>query len=641
MNGDTTRDASSTTSGAPPASHAALPKGTRLQEFEVVQVVGEGGFGIVYLADDTLLHRAVAVKEYMPASLASRGEGHSVVVRSEQNLNTFQTGMRSFISEARMLAQFKHPALVEVFRFWEQNGTAYMAMPYYQGRTLRQVLQGEGLAVDERWLKSLFAPLMDALELMHAQSIYHRDVAPDNILILGNGAPVLLDLGAARRIIGDLTQAVTVVLKPGYAPVEQYADDGSAAQGPWTDIYALGAVIYFAITGRAPVASVSRIMKDTLKPLDSATYPNYSDAFLEGVGKALAVKPEDRPRSIAELRELLGITSYAATTLMPPTQPLSTARRATVVTAAPTTRQSVHAEALSGTPASAQPAASASAPPTLGRDEAARALDQLLGAEPDKAIPASAGPGPTLAETTRAEVKVAAAKPTDSPAGSRSEASARPVKPAAAATPAGSKPGKLPWLLGIGGVVLVAVAGLLFMGGDKPEAVPANPPSTAVLNGTPGTPQAIAPSAPAAPAAPVPEAAAPTSPRLPPPAVGVDTAPSPRPASEAAGPPVSNSPGAAQTAGDSASLPQTGEAPLAEGRVRFSLAPWGDIWVDGVKRGPSPPLKSLKLPVGTHRIELRNPGFQTEVRKIRVNKGETVVVEHHFTGEPGQGFNSY
>lgn len=205
--------------GLPP-SHAALPNGSLLQEFEVTGVVGEGGFGIVYLAQDRQLQRTVAIKEYMPASLASRGEGRSVVVRSERYQDTFSAGLRSFIAEARMLAQFKHPALVEVFRFWEQNGTVYMAMPFYRGKTLREALKG-GVAADERWLKALLGPLMDALEMMHEQSVYHRDIAPDNILVLASGAPVLLDLGAARRIITDLTQAVTVVLKPGYAPIEQ------------------------------------------------------------------------------------------------------------------------------------------------------------------------------------------------------------------------------------------------------------------------------------------------------------------------------------------------------------------------------------------------------------------------------------
>ena len=240
----------------PEAGHGTvLPKGTRLQEFEITGVVGEGGFGIVYEANDTLLQRRVAIKEYMPAQLASRTAGRTVKVRSPEQLETFEAGLRSFINEARMLAQFKHAALVEVFRFWEENGTAYMAMPYYEGRTLKQFLSAHPEMANERWLRSMLAPLLDALEHMHEARIFHRDIAPDNILILKSGLPLLLDLGAARRIIGDMTQAITVILKPGYAPIEQYGEESGSRQGPWTDIYALAAVLYFAITRRTPPAA--------------------------------------------------------------------------------------------------------------------------------------------------------------------------------------------------------------------------------------------------------------------------------------------------------------------------------------------------------------------------------------------------
>jgi serine/threonine protein kinase len=296
------------TEATPPSRNVPLAQGSRLQEFEIVSMVGEGGFGIVYLANDLLLHRTVAVKEYMPGHLASRGDGMSVVVHSEREQATFQSGMRSFLAEARMLAQFKHPALVEVLRFWEQNGTAYMVMPYYRGRTLRYVLRDDGLKVDERWLKTLFAPLMDALEMMHAQHVYHRDFSPDNIMVLETGAPVLLDLGAARHITGSDSQAVTAVLKPGFAPIEQYADD-SAGQGPWTDIYAIGAVLHFCITGKPPAASVSRILKDSLEPLDATLHFGFGETLLAGIHHAMALKQEDRPQTIAELRSALGMAA--------------------------------------------------------------------------------------------------------------------------------------------------------------------------------------------------------------------------------------------------------------------------------------------------------------------------------------------
>ena len=203
-----------------------------------VERIGEGGFGIVYLAYDHSLHRQVAVKEYIPSSLANRTTQNAVAVLSDQHVEPFQAGLSSFINEARLLAQFDHPSLLKVYRFWEANGTAYMAMPFYEGITLRKTLKSLGGPPDEEWLKHLLRPLLDALGVMHAAQCFHRDIAPDNILILSNGRPVLLDFGAARRVIADMTQAPTVILKPGYAPVEQYGEEPTMRQGPWTDIYA-------------------------------------------------------------------------------------------------------------------------------------------------------------------------------------------------------------------------------------------------------------------------------------------------------------------------------------------------------------------------------------------------------------------
>ncbi|TRX76778.1 protein kinase [Pseudomonas mangiferae] len=294
-------------SDLPPAG--ALPAGTRLHEFNLQATLGEGGFSIVYAAHDTQLHRDVAIKEYMPAAFASRVDGTQVKLRAERHRATFEAGLRSFIDEARLLAQFKHRALVEVLRFWEENGTAYMAMPRYSGRTMRHVLKEYDLQCDERWLRSIFAPILDVLELLHAHNVFHRDIAPDNILIQDDGTPVLLDLGSARRVLGDMQHALTVVVKPGYAPIEQYAEDLSVPQGPWTDIYAVGAVLYYAVTGSAPVASVSRMMKDTLEPLAKSARPGYSLEFLRAIDQTLALQPGARPQSIAELRALLGMNT--------------------------------------------------------------------------------------------------------------------------------------------------------------------------------------------------------------------------------------------------------------------------------------------------------------------------------------------
>jgi hypothetical protein len=287
-----------------------LPIGFYLGEFEIVKVLGEGGFGIVYLADDHSLGRRVALKEYMPSSLAQRVGGTQVSVKSERHRETFEAGLKSFVNEARLLAQFDHPSLVKVYRFWEANGTAYMVMPFYEGITLKDELKAMGTPPDEEWLRELLEPLSEALAVIHAEQCFHRDIAPDNVILLkGSQRPLLLDFGAARRVIGDMTQALTVILKPGYAPVEQYAEVPGMKQGPWTDVYALAAVVYFAITGKTPPTSVGRLMNDNYVPMTQVGAGRYSPAFLAAVDRALIVKPEERTQSIDDFRRDLGMAA--------------------------------------------------------------------------------------------------------------------------------------------------------------------------------------------------------------------------------------------------------------------------------------------------------------------------------------------
>ncbi len=290
----------------------ALPIGTFLGEFELNSVLGEGGFGIVYLAWDHSLERRVALKEYMPSSLASRTGPTQVQVKSERHRGTFEAGMKSFINEAKLLAQFDHPSLVKVYRFWEANGTAYMVMPFYEGTTLKDRLKQLGKAPDEDWLMGLLAPLTEALSVIHNERCFHRDIAPDNVILLNaSGRPLLLDFGAARRVIGDMTQALTVILKPGYAPVEQYAETPNMKQGGWTDVYALAATIHFAILGRTPPPSVSRLMGDSYQPLAEVAAGRYSERFLRAMDKALRVRPEERTQTIGELRADLGLDAQS------------------------------------------------------------------------------------------------------------------------------------------------------------------------------------------------------------------------------------------------------------------------------------------------------------------------------------------
>jgi serine/threonine protein kinase len=282
-----------------------LPSGTRIHDYRIDRVLGEGGFGIVYLATDIALERQVAIKEYLPSSMAARaGNSLTVLVKSPNHAETFAIGLRSFVNEAKLLARFDHPALLKVHQFWEGNGTAYMAMPYYQGLTLKESLAKLGRQPTEAEVRAWLMPLLDALEVLHNEHCYHRDIAPDNILLTDHG-PLLLDFGAARRVIGDLTHALTAMLKPGFAPIEQYGDMPGVTQGPWTDIFALASVLYAAISGRRTVASVERLLNDQLRPLATVAAGRCGNAFLAAIDIALAIHPKDRPQSIAEFRALL------------------------------------------------------------------------------------------------------------------------------------------------------------------------------------------------------------------------------------------------------------------------------------------------------------------------------------------------
>jgi len=348
------------------ASHlaplAALPAGTRLQEFEIKSVIGEGGFGIVYCAHDTLLGREVAIKEYLPVSHATRQADGSVVASSERQRQTFEKALRSFVSEARMLARFKHPALVEILRFWEAQGTAYMVMPYYQGRSLHALIQEGFRFTDSASLEGFLAPLLDGLAQLHSVNCYHRDISSDNILILENGQPLLLDFGAARSLLIDEAQAATVILKPGFAPIEQYSEDASIApQGPWTDLYALSAVAYQAITGMMPAVSVARIIRDPLTPLADIAPPGIVRSLLTAIDLGLRVAPGERPQSVQAFCQLMGTLALDKTKpLQPPV--VTQALKQTLGASSPETRQiQAHAaktvlfqEALESVPAAPQ-----------------------------------------------------------------------------------------------------------------------------------------------------------------------------------------------------------------------------------------------------------------------------------------------
>ncbi|MCC7411818.1 MAG: protein kinase [Gammaproteobacteria bacterium] len=297
-----------------------LPVGYRLHWYEIRTVLGQGGFGITYLAEDTNLAQPVALKEYMVAAFATRAGDSSVVPLSERHREDFAWGLSRFVAEGRTLAQFDHPSIVRVHSVFEANGTAYLVMRYERGESLASVLERERL-LDETALTAILLRIMDGLEQVHATGYIHRDIKPANIYIRADGSPVLLDFGSARQALGTHTQTLTTVVSPGYAPFEQYYSD-AAPQGPWTDIYALGATMYRAIAGRSPLAAVDRSKTilagkgDALVTAREIGAGRYSERFLCAVDHALAFRESERPQSLSDWRcELDAATAITAVTV--------------------------------------------------------------------------------------------------------------------------------------------------------------------------------------------------------------------------------------------------------------------------------------------------------------------------------------
>jgi len=660
----------------------------RLDEFELLEVIGEGGFGIVYRAYDHSLQREVAIKEYMPAMLARRVGDNSVHVRSERLTATFQAGLRSFINEARTLAQFSHPALVRVHRFWEANSTAYMAIQLYKGRTLRRLAEDEPGKVTEPWLLGMLGPLLGALETLHRSQCFHRDIAPDNIFIQQDDLPVLLDFGAARKSIADLVDEVAVMVKSGYSPIEQYADDNTLLQGAWTDLYALGAVLYRAVTGHPPPSAVVRSVQDAYVPLSSMGRDDLSPAFCAAIDHTLAVHSKDRTQTVAAFAAELGLVKLG----------------------------DIYVSGM-GVPAVIIPAAPVSATPPP---------PQLT---PQQFSPVSA---PAPLESMSMPMPVAAPEPVRAPAPAPApraaqderDSRAKARKAVAAAPAQKQKLKRPPWgMVGVLLIALVAVGawiGLRLTSGMQPQEpktamVPVPPPSDpmststappaamppaattgtatspatdgvppAVAGGAAAQPPAAAASAPAAstgPLAPLENVpvttpgTAPATPATPttPPESALATAeaedwnlaqsentregyeaylrryrrglharearnaiaeinrvsPPSVPVAPGTQPPGTTVAGATPgTPGATATPPA---AAPGMGRVLFNVRPWGQVFVDGADRGVSPPLKSLSLRPGIYNIEVRNGDLEVYRQRVTVQDSKSApVVSHEF-----------
>jgi serine/threonine protein kinase len=287
----------------------ALPEGHRIHWYVIQRMLGQGGFGITYLAEDTNLGRPVAIKEYLPDDMAFREADSSVHPLSPQIADSYNWGLDRFISEAQTLARFKHPNIVHVFSVFRENNTAYMIMEYEQGQGLDRILK-DRKTLPEQELLNILIPLLDGLEQVHGFGFIHRDIKPPNIYIRKDGSPVLLDFGSARQSLGQRTQTLTAMFSPGFAPFEQYTGKGEY-QGPWTDIYGLGATLYRAVTGHSPPNAMDRSeallhnARDIYVPLTQIRPEGYSPALMAAIDKALSFKHEDRPQTIAAWRASL------------------------------------------------------------------------------------------------------------------------------------------------------------------------------------------------------------------------------------------------------------------------------------------------------------------------------------------------
>ncbi|MBE9562033.1 MAG: serine/threonine protein kinase, partial [Proteobacteria bacterium] len=236
---------------------------TILQNQYIIGItLGQGGFGTTYLGLDQRLQKKVAIKEYLPATLATRDVITAKVIPLKKQENTFHKGLQLFIDEARHLAKFDHPNIVRVINFFEANQTGYMVMDYLEGLNPEAIINQVGGNLPVKEALDIILPLLDALAEVHTKHIYHRDISIQNICILKSGIPVLIDFGAARHVVGEQSHTLDLVLKHGYSPIEQYSGRGKI--GPWTDIYACGALLYLMITGKLPPAATDRFCEDIL-----------------------------------------------------------------------------------------------------------------------------------------------------------------------------------------------------------------------------------------------------------------------------------------------------------------------------------------------------------------------------------------
>ncbi len=283
-----------------------LPSGFMLEQYRIDRKISHGGFSIVYLAHDTS-GTAFAIKEYLPAGIAMREGDNPVPVVLPEKRQAFIQGMKSFFEEARLLANINHPNVVRVLNFFRANETAYLVMPYESGVNLQEYLRLPSGAADsnkETFLRDMFVRLLAGLREVHARKLLHLDIKPANIFLRRDGAPILLDFGATRLGLGGSDTVLVGINTPGFAAPEQ--DGSDEPLGPWTDIYAVGATLYFCLAGMPPQRASERVREDRMEPAAVRGRGRYSPQLLELIDWCLKLRTAERPQSVFTLQKVLG-----------------------------------------------------------------------------------------------------------------------------------------------------------------------------------------------------------------------------------------------------------------------------------------------------------------------------------------------
>ena len=286
----------------PSQANQPLAEGTVLQKYRILRLLAAGGFSFVYLAHDEN-QAPVAIKEYLPATLALRVNGSAQPQLSEHELARFRVGMKCFFEEAGAIAHLEHPNVVRVLDFFRANDTVYLVMRYERGRSLAEYIKGRRGAPEEIWVRNTFAQLLDGLREVHTHKLLHLDIKPANVYLREDGTPLLIDFGAARQVLSAEGMKLPPTYTPGFAAPEMHAR--RELLGPWSDIYSVGATIYACLASAAPPAADARLGNDVLLPAYRAFAGGYDPDLLKTVDWCLQLDPLQRPQSVLALQKAL------------------------------------------------------------------------------------------------------------------------------------------------------------------------------------------------------------------------------------------------------------------------------------------------------------------------------------------------